>query len=60
MERETKVPWRGDRRTVRIARCMQVTANVDAVEVKRLNEVKTGDQVVLRVTDALAIFVEKP
>jgi hypothetical protein len=28
--------------------------------VKRLNEVKTGDQVVLRVTDALAILVEKP
>jgi len=29
-------------------------------DVKRLDEVKTGDQVVLRVTDALAIFVEKP
>ena len=28
--------------------------------VQRLNEVKTGDQVVLRVTDALAILVEKP
>ena len=28
--------------------------------VKRLNEVKAGDQVVLRVTDALAIVVEKP
>ena len=28
--------------------------------VKRLNDVKTGDQVVLRVTDALAILVEKP
>jgi hypothetical protein len=28
--------------------------------VKRFNEVKTGDQVVLRVTDALAILVEKP
>jgi hypothetical protein len=29
-------------------------------DVKRLNDVKAGDQVVLRVTDALAIFVEKP
>ena len=28
--------------------------------VKRLNDVKTGDQVVLRVTDAPAILVEKP
>jgi hypothetical protein len=28
--------------------------------VKRLNDVKMGDQVVLRVTDALAILVEKP
>ena len=28
--------------------------------VKRLNEVKMGDQVVLRVTDSLAILVEKP
>ena len=28
--------------------------------VKRFNEVKAGDQVVLRVTDALAILVEKP
>jgi hypothetical protein len=28
--------------------------------VKRLDEVKMGDQVVLRVTDALAILVEKP
>ena len=28
--------------------------------VKRLNDVKMGDQVVLRVTDAPAILVEKP
>ena len=28
--------------------------------VKRLNEVKMGDQVVLRITDSLAILVEKP
>jgi hypothetical protein len=28
--------------------------------VQRFNEVKTGDQVVLRITDALAILVEKP
>jgi hypothetical protein len=28
--------------------------------VRRLDEVKKGDQVVLRVTDALAILVEKP
>jgi hypothetical protein len=28
--------------------------------VQSLNEVKAGEQVVLRVTDALAILVEKP